>query len=846
MTKVFTLCFATLLAGFSLHAQEPDTSQVINSIEDSLNDNTEVFVSSLEDLDGSSNGGNVSGLLQSSRDVYASTAGFNFFAARFRIRGYNSDRTTILINGVPSNDMESGWGTWYKWGGLNDVTRYAETKNWLTSNPYHFGGIGGYSNINTKASSIRKGYRISYAYTNRAYSHRPMITYGTGVMANGWSFAYSLSGRYAQEGYIEGTFQEGFSYYAAAEKQISDKQSFYISVFGSRRERGKQSISVQEAYDLTGDIYYNAYWGWQTAPDGSRFKRSGRIASEHVPVISLGHEWEINKNSKWTNSAYISFGKYGQRMLNWYDAPDPRPDYYRYLPSYYEGINDPDNAAAMAARWNNEDYRQINWDQLYFANNNNLYQVENAEGIEGNTIEGKRAKYVMENQWNNHLQTHFASVYSNSKDNRTITAGAYFQLQRNHVYKTMNDLLGADFWVDVDQFAEQDFVDPSAAQNDINNPNNVIGVGDVYGWNYYIYNMSATGFGQVDYTFNKIDFYAAAELSQKMFWREGLFQNGRFPDNSFGKSETHSFFNYAIKGGAVYKITGRQFLSANAAYLTNAPLSRNSFVSPRTRDNVVEGLENEQIYTADINYIIRYPKLKLRATYYYTEEKNLVWSRSFYHDQYRSFVNYAMTGVDYLHQGIEFGVEGEIYGGLSANGVIGYGQHLYNSRPTSTVYVDNSAELLDENKTIYLQNYKIGGMPQSAASAGLRYSGKKYWFAGVNFNYFMDIYLDPNPDRRTEEAVAGFVEDDPQVAELLDQTKLDNGYTVSIIGGKSFKFNEYYLSLFFNVSNLTNNTNFITGGYEQLRYDKVNTNKFPPKVGYIYGLNYFLMATLRF
>lgn len=101
-------------------------------------------------------------------------------------------------------------------------------------------------------------------------------------------------------------------------------------------------------------------------------------------------------------------------------------------------------------------------------------------------------------------------------------------------------------------------------------------------------------------------------------------------------------------------------------------------------------------------------------------------------------------------------------------------------------------------------------MPQSAYS--LRSStGKKYWFAGANFNYYADIYLDPNPDRRTEEAIAGYVDTDPQVNEVLDQTKLDNGYSVSMFAGKSFKISNYFLNVNVNISNLTNNQSFVTG-----------------------------------
>jgi hypothetical protein len=55
------------------------------------------------------------------------------------------------------------------------------------------------------------------------------------------------------------------------------------------------------------------------------------------------------------------------------------------------------------------------------------------------------------------------------------------------------------------------------------------------------------------------------------------------------------------------------------------------------------------------------------------------------------------------------------------------------------------------------------------------------------------------------------------------------------------------------VSNLTNNRSMITGGYEQLRFDgtagvdnSVNIDKFPPKLFYAYGINYFTSVGLRF
>ena len=56
-------------------------------------------------------------------------------------------------------------------------------------------------------------------------------------------------------------------------------------------------------------------------------------------------------------------------------------------------------------------------------------------------------------------------------DNINLSSGVYLQYQRNHNFKTVEDLLGGEFWLDVDRFASQIGVDPEIAQNDINNPN---------------------------------------------------------------------------------------------------------------------------------------------------------------------------------------------------------------------------------------------------------------------------------------------------------------------------------------------------------------------------------------
>ncbi len=80
-----------------------------------------------------------------------------------------------------------------------------EVRTGVAASRYNFGGLGGYTDINVRASSLRKGIRVSYASANRAYRNRLMFTASTGMRKDGWAFSFSGSRRWAEEGYVEGT-----------------------------------------------------------------------------------------------------------------------------------------------------------------------------------------------------------------------------------------------------------------------------------------------------------------------------------------------------------------------------------------------------------------------------------------------------------------------------------------------------------------------------------------------------------------------------------------------------------------------------------------------------------------
>ena len=151
------------------------------------------------------------GLLQATKDIFLRRAAFDFGQAFFRVRGYDSRNGTVMINGLPMNKLFDGRPQWNNWGGLNDVTRNQQFSNGLNASDYTFGGILGNTNIDTRPSGLRPGFRFSASASNRTYTGRIMATYTSPKQNNGLSYTISSSRRWATEGFIDGTLFMGRS-----------------------------------------------------------------------------------------------------------------------------------------------------------------------------------------------------------------------------------------------------------------------------------------------------------------------------------------------------------------------------------------------------------------------------------------------------------------------------------------------------------------------------------------------------------------------------------------------------------------------------------------------------------
>jgi len=792
---------------------------------------------------------NTSGILQSSKDAFARAAAFDFSGTFFRVRGLDSENGTMLLNGIKMNKVFNGRPQWSDWGGINDVMRNQDFVNGSKANDYTFGGVGGTTNVNMRASRYRKGSRISYASSNRSYTNRVMATYTTGLMENGWALAVTAGRRWAEEGYADGTVYDANSMFASIEKKINNKHSINFTSIYTPNRRGKSAGMTQEVFDLK-DNKYNSYWGYQ---DGE--KRNSRIKEIEEPILMLNHYWTLSdKTTLNTNVAY-QFGHIGNSRID-FNGSNPDPTYYRKLPSY--ALQDDTSNASLANAYALEQEflndGQLDWNAMYAANSTNP----------GNAV------YALYEDRNDDKQWSFNSILNTElAENITLNTAVNYKVLESHNYAKILDLLGGTSYLDIDYF---DVID-----NNTLTPNRSVGEGDTFKYNY---NLDATmydAFAQAQFKYNKVDFYLGGQYGKTEYQREGFYQSAHFPIStgvtSFGTSDKLDFTKLGGKAGVTYKISGKHLLDFNGAYIQDAPTMRNSFLNSRQNNLIVPDLTEVKTTSVDASYIFRSSILKTRLTGYYSTVEDASEVGFYYIDgvsgttDVQSFVQEATTGVDKRNMGIEFGAEAQVTPTIKLKAALSFAESVYTGNPnvhlSSDDFIDDSLEgdgVINYGQAS-LKDYKVAGGPQRAASIGFEYRDPKYWWFGATANFFSNAYLDIASVTRTPNFgldqdgidIVGYDED--VARELLKQEKFDDYMLVNLVGGKSFKFGKKYIGFFASINNVFNQT-YKTGGYEQSRNgnyaellednNRPGGKLFGPKYWFGRGTTYYMNVYLRF
>lgn len=777
-----------------------------------------------------------------STDVFNSNTSYAWSTVRYRQRGYEQTYEQTYINGLSFNGQERGTFNYSMVGGLNDASRNKDVINGIEANAFTYGDLGQSTNILMHASNFAQGWKVGLAGTNRNYKGRINATYASGVLPSGWAFVGQLAWRYSpyinQKGIIgEGISYNSFGYFFTAEKQWNGgDHRLSMTTFGSPTERGQSAAVTQEVYDLTGSIYYNPYWGYQNGK-----VRNSRVVKSFDPTAILDYTWKIDDAQTLKVAVGYHYSMYSNSALTFYNAPDPRPDYYRNLPSFlwdgqidtngsfifkdangnnlgngfiYNGTFvgpsvDFDAFKTLTDAWTSRDNTttQINWEHIYAANYQN--NIVNPTGS---------AKYMLERRHNDLQEAVFSTNYRHKGYNHlTITAGLEAKYSQGIHYKTVDDLLGADQWIDVDPFADRDIKElatnigltqtdiDNVKQNDIYNPNQTVTTKNRFGYDYRINMTKVALWAQNEWNFNAVDLYYALKITYSGLNRSTNMMNGRAwylaqlnPDNAFyylgqqyqdimngtGNEYSHytgwqhNFIDPSFKLGLAYKIDGRNKLKVNAMAETSAPFARDAYISPRVHDRAIETIythdraknlndyyaASQRTVSYDLTYEFNYPVVRGRITAFQTHFWNGTELNGYYDDEARTFVNQSISGINRVHRGVEVAAAFKLGTYFTLTPMLAIGDYHYTSNAYSITSAENGMGLAEDavegplyelKDSVLIKGLKVANGPQLNTSLKLSFFHPKMWFADITVSYFDWNYLDYAPSRRMQGLYTG-------------------------------------------------------------------------------------------
>ena len=678
-------------------------------------------------------------ILNQTPGVYATQGDGSYGDAEMNIRGFSQVELLYMINGVPTNDMETGTMFWTNFAGMSDFTRSMQVQRGLGASKLAVNSVGGTVNILTQPAERRKGGSMGVEVADGTYTNRYKLALHTGLMKGNWAVSFQGS-RTNGNGIRPGTFVDAWNYFIAISKKLNENHTLTLTAFGSPANRGRAYNSNTATYKLYDNYQYNSAVGYY---HGKLYNTSQN--KSHKPQINLMSNWTINDRMTLSTSAYLSIARvYGTTALRM---------------SGYSQILDNDGLQ--------------NLDSVYKQNVANVQTIQNPYGQPyGTSVTGSQSATIIEARYNNHFWYGAISNLSFQINPTTsLVAGVDLREYKGSHYAQVKDLLGGSFWVDKDVSTNAD--------NNVLTPNRIARVGDKTRYDYDGHVRWGAVFAQLEKTIDNLDVFLSVNGSQIQMWRVGnMWSGGSFEGTSLGESDKRVFQNYNAKAGVNYRIDGRHNVFVNGGIFTRAPFMGNAFQDSRYGNNFLQGLTNEKIKAIEAGYSYRTGRFRANLNAYYTQWDDKALVQSYRDPETNIDVYYAITGQGAVHKGIEIDGVYEVLPSLQLTAAGSFGDWEWSKNVNA--FVTNSSGTPIGNVAVYTKGLKVGNTAQTTAYFGARYKGLDNLYFGFRFNYYGNLYEDYDPSTRSAEGKA-------QVRKLPDYSVVDiyAGYNFTMGGLRS-------------------------------------------------------------
>ncbi len=777
--------------------------------------------------------------LQAYADPFSSLSEFNFSFLRYRPRGYDFRQQGISLNGIDLSDEFSGGKPWGLLRLIYDTPYEAVRSEGLSGSGEMPGVWNGSRDYLLEAGSLPLGGRVGWIFSDHRFRNGARVNANSGWSRRGWAGSLTASRRWGRDAYVKGVFADDVAGSLSVDKRWGNRHTFSFHALFSSTQQGVRGATTAEAFELTGDPFYNPYWGEQSGA-----VRNARVRNNRY-MMGLA-TWKFVPSDRWKIrvSASLLHGLSGYSGLDRYGASNPYPDYYRYMPSY---LDDPRVAASVQEAWQTGDRQitQIDWSRLYAINR---------------TASDGAAVYAVGSDMTDQLGFQLAADFeARSRFGVRWSGGVRVRVEREGNYRRLDDLLGADYLLDIDQFLIDDEYFGDKLQNDLNHPNRSVKPGEAYGYNYDLYHRYYGGWLRVEtdgpsggFGDSRLKGAFTLQTAWRSYDRLGFYEKELFPGGaSFGPSPQATFTDYRVQGSLSYAFSAAHHLGLEVAYGDQAPVARDLFLSVDYQNRLIDDLRPENWLGGELRYRWSGRWWDVSVTGYATWRQGGVEVRSYYDDMEGAYANSVMREIDRLHIGAELGLLFNLTPRWSVRMVGAWSRNQYTQDAWLDIYDDKSGEPIAASERAYIQGYYLGGSPQQVASGELRYNGRM-WMASVSVNWAGDHYVTLNPMRRTRR-VCDWVSA-PEIREaFLHQERLGDATTLNLFVSKSFRLGQKgYLSLSAAVQNLANRRTIIYSGYEPWRIARSGSGidrtfvPFDSRYLHAYGRTFYLTVNYRF
>ena len=638
--------------------------------------------------------------LANTPSVYVAGQSGAFGDTRISVRGFDQTNTAFMLNGQPINGMEDGKMYWSNWSGMNDIANVVQIQRGLGASKLAISSVGGTVNFVMRSTTKSQGGFAYAGFANDNYL-KTTFSYDTGENDNGWSTSMLLT-HWQGDGYAEGTFGQGQTYFLSLGYKMNDKHNFNFLMTGAPQWHD-QNFTKSIATYLDHGRKYNNNYGYY----GDRYLTERRNFY-HKPVFNLNWDYTIDEKSSLSTVLYASTG----------------------------------NGGGTGGRGNRirTDEGYVDYDAIY-AYNNSTSGAGGAYGAaEGGYV--TRASMNMHNWFG--LVTNYETELS---DNLSFNVGADLRTYYGEHFRIVENFHGLTSWQENIRLRDQ------------NNNHDTYGT---YGTYKYVVATESMGanpwdatftnfdedqkiaysnderisygglFTQLEYSKDDFSAFFQGSVSQTMYQRWDHYQ---YADQSLidgtstqwtgealpegitdgVESESADNFGYNAKAGVGFGLGANGKAYVNAGYYSRAPYFDNIYLNYTNRIN--PNTSNETIIGLEAGYVYEVDNFSARVDLYRTSWADRVTSSSYVSDDQLFYE--VSEGVSQLHQGVEitFMANPQPDVPYTLKGFLSIGDWIYEGDAITRTQ-DEDQNVLD-TETQDIDGGKVGDAAQFTAGLGI-------------------------------------------------------------------------------------------------------------------------------